>query len=169
MAQASPDHDLLVHVDDVTLKAIHQHPENATGTVIFAHGSGSSRLSTRNQWVAGQLNARGMATLLIDLLTADEAANRDNVFDINLLGRRMIEITRWMIENSPENVGSIGYFGASTGAAAALTAARRTARGDRGGGVARRATGPRANGAAARGFTDAADRRIRRRAGAATQ
>ena len=93
------------------------------GLVIFAHGSGSSRLSPRNQFVARQLHARGLATLLFDLLTDDEALDRRNVFDIPLLARRLGEAIEWQ-QSLPEIARvPTGLFGASTGAAAALVAA----------------------------------------------
>jgi pimeloyl-ACP methyl ester carboxylesterase len=88
-------------------------------TVVFAHGSGSSRFSRRNLEVAGLLNQGGFDTLLFDLLTEREADDRSNVFDIPLLASRMICATRWLTEQHP---GPICYFGASTGAAAALMA-----------------------------------------------
>ena len=96
-------------------------PEGAHGIVLFAHGSGSSRLSPRNRLVAGTLNRAGIATLLFDLLTDPEAADRRNVFDVGLLGGRLVAATEWCREHRlPPHV---GYFGASTGAAAALVAA----------------------------------------------
>ena len=100
-----------------------QVPAGARGIVVFAHGSGSSRLSPRNRAVADALNARGLATLLFDLLAESEAADRRKVFDIELLAGRLIEAVAW-IEAQPD-LGAlpIGLFGASTGAAAALTAA----------------------------------------------
>jgi putative phosphoribosyl transferase len=93
------------------------------GLVVFAHGSGSSRLSPRNAFVAGELQQVGLATLLFDLLSEDEAADRVNVFDIALLAERLVVATEWA--NSLEDTAGlpIGYFGASTGAAAALVAA----------------------------------------------
>jgi dienelactone hydrolase len=98
-------------------------PAAAAGLVIFAHGSGSSRLSPRNRAVADALNGRRMATLLFDLLTPVEEASRANVFDIQLLAARLVDVIRW-IEVEP-SVGRLplGLFGASTGAAAALVAA----------------------------------------------
>jgi dienelactone hydrolase len=91
--------------------------------VIFAHGSGSGRLSPRNNAVAAELRAAGLATLLFDLLTPAEARDRDNVFDIGLLAERLAEAARWA-RQEPDLVRlPIGYFGASTGAAAALVAA----------------------------------------------
>lgn len=100
-------------------------PEPAAGLVIFAHGSGSSRLSPRNREVAAALNEAGFATLLFDLLTTEEELDRANVFDIELLAERLLAVTRW-VEAEPDVAGlPIGYFGASTGAAAALSAAAR--------------------------------------------
>jgi putative phosphoribosyl transferase len=98
-------------------------PDAATGIVIFAHGSGSSRLSPRNMEVAKYLNAEGLATLLFDLLTPAEADDRRNVFDIELLGRRLVAATEWTGRREDLARLAIGYFGASTGAAAALVAA----------------------------------------------
>ena len=98
-------------------------PENATGLVIFAHGSGSSRHSPRNRHVATILNADGLATLLIDLLTPGEERDRRNVFDIELLARRLVATTGWTHEQAELAALPVGYFGASTGAAAALWAA----------------------------------------------
>jgi putative phosphoribosyl transferase len=98
-------------------------PQTALGCVVFAHGSGSGRLSPRNRLVSGILNDAGIATLLLDLLTDEEADERRNVFDIELLAARLLAATRWLGEQ-PESRGlSICYFGASTGAAAALRAA----------------------------------------------
>lgn len=102
-------------------------PSSATGLVLFAHGSGSSRHSPRNQFVAKFLNEGGLATLLIDLFTADEEAV-DNVtgemrFDIPFLARRLTEATDWLSRNEETANLQVGYYGASTGAAAALVAA----------------------------------------------
>jgi putative phosphoribosyl transferase len=97
-------------------------PSNAIGIVIFAHGSGSSRLSPRNRLVARWLNERGCGTLLFDLLTDEEARDRRNVFDIDLLAARMRSATDWLRRQQGASL-PIGYFGASTGAAAALVAA----------------------------------------------
>lgn len=98
-------------------------PANAHGVVLFAHGSGSSRHSLRNQFVASVLNRARIGTLLFDLLTATEESNRDNVFDIELLARRLIDATTWLRSLPGGADGAVGYFGASTGAAAALWAA----------------------------------------------
>jgi putative phosphoribosyl transferase len=97
-------------------------PVGAPGLVVFAHGSGGSRYSPRNRYVAEALNDAGLGTLLFDLLTVDEEVHRGNVFDIELLGRRLLEVTRWL-RTMPSIPHRIGYFGASTGAAAALYAA----------------------------------------------
>lgn len=98
-------------------------PPDAGGLVVFAHGSGSSRLSSRNRQVAAALNQRGLATLLLDLLTKEEEMDRANVFDIGLLSHRLVAATGWANEH-PDTAGlPCGYFGASTGAAAALCAA----------------------------------------------
>lgn len=98
-------------------------PPQAQGTVLFAHGSGSSRLSPRNRYVAGVLQEAGIGTLLFDLLTEEEAQDRSKVFDIDLLAQRLMAATDWLREQAlPEGM-RVGYFGASTGAAAALQAA----------------------------------------------
>jgi len=98
-------------------------PEGAKGIVVFAHGSGSSRLSPRNQLVARGLNEAGLATLLFDLLLPDEAEDRHNVFDIPLLASRLEEALDWIHGNDRLASFTVGLFGASTGAAAALVAA----------------------------------------------
>jgi putative phosphoribosyl transferase len=98
-------------------------PDGASGLVIFAHGSGSSRLSPRNREVAEALNEAGLATLLFDLLTEEEAQDREKVFDIDLLAERLVAATRWAQREPALGELPLGYFGASTGAAAALCAA----------------------------------------------
>ena len=98
-------------------------PEGAPGIVVFAHGSGSSRHSLRNRYVAGVLNEAGLGTLLFDLLTPEEELDRANVFDIGLLARRLVQVTGWLRAQPRAARAAIGYFGASTGAAAALRAA----------------------------------------------
>lgn len=98
-------------------------PPEPRGIVLFAHGSGSSRLSPRNAAVAETLNAKGFATLLIDLLTEDEARDRRNVFDIALLAQRLLEATLWISAEPDVADLPLGLFGASTGAGAALMAA----------------------------------------------
>ena len=111
-----------IAADEVLLPADLTLPTGARGVVAFAHGSGSSRHSPRNVQVAGRLNAAGLATLLFDLLTPAEAADRRNVFDIPLLAARLLAATRWLRERSETARLPLGYFGASTGAAAALWA-----------------------------------------------
>src|SRR6266513_1878176 len=96
-------------------------PENAPGIVVFAHGSGSSRHSPRNRYVAGVLTEAGLGTLLVDLLTPEEEADRANVFDIGLLAGRLAEVTRWLRAQQRAAHAAIGYFGASTGAAAVVS------------------------------------------------
>jgi len=102
-------------------------PRKASGLVIFAHGSGSSRHSPRNQYVAGVLREAGLGTLLFDLLTAEEeraeAYMRHLRFDIPFLAERLVGVTRWALERMKTNEVNVGYFGSSTGAAAALVAA----------------------------------------------
>jgi len=108
---------------EVRLEGYLTVPENAAGIVVFAHGSGSSRHSPRNRYVARVLTEAGLGTLLFDLLTPGEELDRANVFDIGLLARRLTEVTGWL-RCQPRAAGAvIGYFGASTGAAAALWAA----------------------------------------------
>ena len=100
-------------------------PGDALGLVLFVHGSGSSRHSPRNQFVAGVLNDHHLATLLFDLLTEAEADNVDRVFDIDLLATRVAEALAWVAQRPDLARLPIGLFGASTGAAAALWAAAR--------------------------------------------
>jgi dienelactone hydrolase len=102
-------------------------PRDARGLVVFAHGSGSSRHSPRNRFVAGELNQGGLGTVLIDLLTGEEEViDRESAalrFDIPLLGVRLTAITDWLVQQPRFQDLALGYFGASTGAAAALLAA----------------------------------------------
>ena len=112
-----------VRIPPVGLEGIVGVPAAAKGIALFAHGSGSGRLSPRNSFVAQRLRDSGLATLLFDLLTVDEETDRRNVFDIALLSERLLTATAW-VRQDPETAGlAIGYFGASTGAAAALVAA----------------------------------------------
>jgi pimeloyl-ACP methyl ester carboxylesterase len=105
------------------LKGLLGVPADATGLVIFAHGSGSGRLSPRNNRVAAALREAGLATLLLDLLTPEEERDRANVFDIPLLASRLSFATDWAIAAGETAHLLVGYFGASTGAGAALVAA----------------------------------------------
>lgn len=124
-AQASPDGvrtgpvELPVDGGATTLPGDLTLPDGTPGLVVFAHGSGSSRHSPRNRAVAESLNAAGLGTLLFDLLTSEEETDRANVFAIEPLAQRLVEVTRWLRRVSVP----ICYFGASTGAAAALWAA----------------------------------------------
>lgn len=108
-----------IPLKQVTLEGDLVIPKNAVGLVIFAHGSGSSRQSPRNKMVADELNKAGHATLLFDLLTEDEDRNPEARFDINLLTRRLVEVALFFQKEGLK----LGFFGASTGAAAALKAA----------------------------------------------
>jgi len=119
-------------------------PDKASGLVLFAHGSGSSRFSRRNAFVAEELQAAGLGTLLFDLLTESESTSRANVFDIPLLAGRLQAAAQWARGEVPGLV--LGYFGASTGAAAALVAA--AAEGDQIGAVVSRGGRPDLAGAA---------------------
>ncbi|HEX7119310.1 MAG TPA: dienelactone hydrolase family protein [Longimicrobiales bacterium] len=117
--------DVRIQIDGESLEGSLDVPARASGVVLFAHGAGSSRFSPRNRFVAGELRKAGAGTLLFDLLTEAEEADRENVFDIELLAERLVRATEWL--RSEPDVGElpIGYFGASTGAAAALVAAAR--------------------------------------------
>jgi len=105
------------------LKGILAVPPDAKGVVVFAHGSGSGRLSPRNQLVARSLQEAGLATLLMDLLDEEEAEDQDKVFDIELLAGRLRSTADWLSQEDQTNILRLGYFGASTGAGAALLAA----------------------------------------------
>jgi putative phosphoribosyl transferase len=119
------DFDSLVAipVNGVKLDGMLVVPQLARGIVLFVHGSGSSRASPRNNFVAGELNNAGHGTLLMDLLTQQEDAQYENRFDIDLLTWRLERVTQWIMEERHCSSLAIGYFGASTGAAAALNAA----------------------------------------------
>ncbi len=116
----------LVHVPPLGLAGALRTPAaRPRGIVVFAHGSGSSRLSPRNNFVASALGDVGLATLLFDLLTEAEAADRANVFDVGLLADRLVLAAEWVSQQDAMRGLPLGYFGASTGAAAALIAAAR--------------------------------------------
>jgi putative phosphoribosyl transferase len=117
------DEEVRVAAGGVTLTGQLTVPEHPRGIVIFAHGSGSSRHSPRNRHVATVLNSADFATLLFDLLTLDEERNRANVFDIELLAGRLVHVTEWLAGRPDTASLPVGYFGASTGAGAALVAA----------------------------------------------
>jgi len=114
-----------IRIPPLDLEGLLAVPGSAEGLVLFAHGSGSSRLSPRNTYVAEALREAGLGTLLFDLLTPTEADDRRKVFDIALLAERLGQATQWATENPQTGALRVGYFGASTGAAAALVAAAR--------------------------------------------
>jgi putative phosphoribosyl transferase len=119
----SRDEEVEVAAGPVRLGGHLTLPENATGVVVFAHGSGSSRHSPRNRYVAALLNEVGLATLLFDLLTVEEEFDRANIFDISKLAHRLVDVTAWLRTQTELAHLPVGYFGASTGAGAALWAA----------------------------------------------
>ena len=110
-----------IKIDSIVLEGILNLPKKAKGIVIFAHGSGSSRFSPRNNFVAGVLQRAGLGTLLFDLLTEEEDTIYENRFNIDLIGKRLTSVTKWFVKEHKNF--KIGYFGASTGAAAALQSA----------------------------------------------
>jgi putative phosphoribosyl transferase len=126
-AQYDGEQEVAIAAGEVTLQGILAMPKGATSVVLFAHGSGSSRHSPRNRYVAQELRAAGVGTLLFDLLTADEESvdevSGELRFDIPFLARRLEGATRWLIQQPDMARVRLGYFGASTGAAAALVAA----------------------------------------------
>lgn len=119
--------EVTIQIQDEVLHGNLQIPQGATGIVLFAHGSGSSRFSPRNREVAQAFNQKGLATLLFDLLTPEEEVideqTREFRFNIPLLAKRLVMTTDWVLKQHELNPLKIGYFGASTGAAAALIAA----------------------------------------------
>lgn len=121
--EPSEDRDVTVEAGDVGLSGHLAVPASATGLVLFAHGSGSSAASPRNRAVAATLHASGIGTLLFDLLAPHEAHDRRQVFDVELLADRLRGATRWVRAEPSAKGAALGYFGASTGAAAALVAA----------------------------------------------
>lgn len=127
LPQVREDYSVQIPVEQVILQGNLMIPDEAKGVVLFAHGSGSSRFSPRNRLVAQTLNAGGLGTLLVDLLTSQEEMldqqTRHLRFDIGLLAKRLVTITDWLRRQPQTRDLTIGYFGASTGAAAALIAA----------------------------------------------
>ena len=115
----------LVHIPagSVTIEGMLEIPAHAVGLVLFAHGSGSSRHSPRNNYVAGVLRQAGVGTLLMDLLTLEEDRDYAQRFDIALLTQRLMDAARWVVSQPETSEIALGFFGASTGAAAALEAA----------------------------------------------
>jgi len=127
MSLLPQSHSISIEIEGKIVKGDLAIPEEAIGLVLFVHGSGSSRMSPRNQYVARALNQACFSTLLFDLLTKEEEEidifTAEFRFDIRLLTNRLIKVTEWIKENSETKNLNIGYFGASTGAAAALLAA----------------------------------------------
>jgi predicted alpha/beta-hydrolase family hydrolase len=125
--QVSEKGEVQIRAGSVLLTGELKVPEDATGIVLFAHGSGSSRHSPRNQYVAGVIRQAGVGTLLFDLLTREEEAidnyTREFRFDINLLARWLVAATKWLAGETETSHLRSGYFGASTGGGAALVAA----------------------------------------------
>jgi putative phosphoribosyl transferase len=115
--------EIKIPLASVTLKGNLVVPKNAIGIVIFSHGSGSSRFSPRNNYVAKMFHRSNIGTLLFDLLTEEEDEIYENRFNIDLLVSRLIEVTEWLMKNENTKEYPLAYFGASTGAASALRAA----------------------------------------------
>jgi pimeloyl-ACP methyl ester carboxylesterase len=119
--------EIRIPIGSIYLDGNLEIPEGAKGIVVFVHGSGSSRHSPRNRYVAEELQKRGLGTLLFDLLTAEEERidmiTREFRFNIDLLAKRLSDVTAWLLKTEEIKELNIGYFGASTGAAAALIAA----------------------------------------------
>jgi putative phosphoribosyl transferase len=121
----SQEHSVKIGEGGLVLEGILGLPAGSRGVVVFAHGSGSGRFSPRNNFVARQLQQNGLATLLLDLLTPEEAEDRRKVFDIDLLADRLLLAKAWLEAEPRTNNLGICYFGASTGAGAALQVAAR--------------------------------------------
>jgi putative phosphoribosyl transferase len=127
MSQFPRQQSVIVETDQVRLPGMLGLPKVPRGgVVLFAHGSGSGRLSPRNRFVAQTLQEGGLATLLLDLLEEREAEDRRKVFDIDLLADRLLTATEWLLRHPATQGLTVGYFGASTGAGAALQAAARS-------------------------------------------
>jgi len=125
MTQSRYERNVKITLTELVLEGILGLPPDPRGVIVFAHGSGSGRLSPRNNFVARHLQQNGFATLLLDLLTPDEAEDRRNVFDIDLLADRLLLTKSWLEQEPRTKKLGVGYFGASTGAGAALQAAAR--------------------------------------------
>lgn len=115
--------EVVINYKNIRLNGILAVPSGAKGIVVFAHGSGSGRWSSRNNFVARELQKARLGTLLMDLLTPDEESDRANVFNIEALAQRLVFAKKWLSEQSATKSLKVGYFGASTGAGAALYAA----------------------------------------------
>ena len=112
-----------IRAGQVTLEGVFELPDNASGVVVFSHGSGSGRHSPRNQYVAAELRRAGLGTLLLDLLTVAEDRNYETRFDIHLLTERLAHAVSYVRKNAATRDLPVGLFGASTGAASALRVA----------------------------------------------
>src|SRR5947207_296728 len=127
MSKSMSKSEIQISAGTATLSGNLTLVDQATGLVVFAHGSGSSRHSPRNQFVARMLNQAGLATLLFDLLTPEEESvdlyTREHRFDISLLAERLVYATKWAKQRPQMRDLRVGYFGSSTGGAAALVAA----------------------------------------------
>lgn len=117
------NNEVSIPVGEIRLKGILSIPEDCMGIIVFSHGSGSSRLSKRNQFVAEFLQKKGFGTLLFDLLTPEEDLYYLNRFEIDMLHERLISATKWLQKHPSARDLGIAYFGASTGAASAMKAA----------------------------------------------
>ncbi|MEN8123747.1 MAG: alpha/beta family hydrolase [Bacteroidota bacterium] len=115
--------EIKIQIDSISLKGNLRITDKSKGMILFSHGSGSSRLSTRNNYVANLLFENGFSSLLFDLLTEQEDLIYENRFNIELLTKRLLKVTEWVSEYDETKHFSIGYFGSSTGAASALRAA----------------------------------------------
>ena len=115
--------EIQIQLDTIVLNGNLRLAKNSKGIILFSHGSGSSRLSTRNNYVADILLEKGFSSLLFDLLTEKEDLTYENRFNIKLLTKRLLKVTKWISEYEITKHLSIGFFGASTGAASALNAA----------------------------------------------
>jgi predicted alpha/beta-hydrolase family hydrolase len=118
-----PEKTVRIPIDSMMLEGILSIPKRAKGIVIFAHGSGSSRKSPRNNYVARELRENGIGTLLFDLLSEEEDYVYENRFNVGLLTRRLVAATKWLMAEPEAKDKKIGYFGSSTGSASALMAA----------------------------------------------
>src|SRR5215510_3140803 len=123
--RTNPSENITICSGGIRLEGLLGIPESPLGVVLFAHGSGSGRFSPRNNFVARQLQEGSLATLLIDLLDPVESEDRQKVFDIDLLAERLLLAKAWLTHDPRTTRLRIGYFGASTGAGAALQAAAR--------------------------------------------
>jgi putative phosphoribosyl transferase len=123
MASSAQSQLVRIATDSVQVEGMLEIPQDAIGIVLFAHGSGSSRLSPRNNYVAAVLRSAKIGTLLLDLLTPQEDQDYRTRFDISLLTRRLLDATKWLQQSDQTRSLPIGLFGASTGAAAALQVA----------------------------------------------